>query len=37
MNDKIKYPIMRYHGGKFRLASWIMSFFPSHHTYVATW
>jgi len=27
-------PIMRYHGGKFRLASWIMSFFPEHRTYV---
>ena len=27
-------PIMRYHGGKFRLASWIMSFFPEHKAYV---
>ncbi len=27
-------PIMRYHGGKFRLAPWIMSFFPDHKTYV---
>lgn len=25
---------MRYHGGKWRLADWIMSFFPEHHTYV---
>lgn len=25
---------MRYHGGKFRLAPWIMSFFPEHYTYV---
>lgn len=27
-------PVMRYHGGKFRLAQWIMQFFPVHHTYV---
>lgn len=27
-------PIMRYHGAKFRLASWIMGFFPPHETYV---
>jgi len=27
-------PILRYHGGKFRLAKWVMSFFPEHHTYV---
>lgn len=27
-------PLMRYHGGKFRLAPWIMSFFPEHKTYV---
>ena len=27
-------PVMRYHGAKFRLAPWIMSFFPEHHTYV---
>ncbi|MEW8091288.1 MAG: DNA adenine methylase [Candidatus Thiodiazotropha endolucinida] len=25
---------MRYHGGKFRLADWIISFFPEHYTYV---
>jgi DNA adenine methylase len=25
---------MRYHGGKFRIAPWIMSFFPEHYTYV---
>lgn len=30
----IKHPVMRYHGGKFRLAPWIISFFPDHHTYV---
>lgn len=27
-------PLMRYHGAKFRLAPWVMGFFPEHHTYV---
>lgn len=27
-------PILRYHGGKWRLAEWIISNFPSHSTYV---
>ncbi len=27
-------PIMRYHGGKFRLALWIISHFPPHRLYV---
>ncbi len=27
-------PALRYHGGKFRLAPWIMQFFPKHQTYV---
>lgn len=27
-------PVLRYHGGKFRLAPWIISFFPPHHVYV---
>jgi len=27
-------PVLRYHGGKFRLAPWIVSFFPHHHVYV---
>ncbi|WP_029570163.1 DNA adenine methylase [Pantoea ananatis] len=31
---KIKHPVIRYHGGKFRLASWITSHFPSHRCYV---
>jgi DNA adenine methylase len=30
----IQHPVMTYHGGKFRLAPWIMSFFPDHYTYV---
>ena len=31
---KVCRPVMRYHGGKFRLAEWIMGFFPDHDTYV---
>lgn len=27
-------PLMRYHGGKFRLAPWIIAHFPEHQTYV---
>ncbi len=27
-------PIMRYHGGKWKLAPWIISHFPAHRTYV---
>lgn len=27
-------PIMRYHGGKYRLAPWIISHFPTHKVYV---
>lgn len=27
-------PLIRYHGGKFRLADWIISHFPNHETYV---
>lgn len=27
-------PILRYHGSKFRLASWIAGFFPAHRVYV---
>lgn len=27
-------PVLRYHGGKFRLAQWIMTFFPAHTCYV---
>jgi DNA adenine methylase len=26
-------PALRYHGGKFRLAPWILQFFPPHHAY----
>lgn len=27
-------PVLRYHGGKFRLAPWIISHFPAHRIYV---
>jgi DNA adenine methylase len=27
-------PALRYHGGKFRLAPWVLSHFPEHRTYV---
>lgn len=27
-------PVLRYHGGKFRLAPWILQFFPPHEVYV---
>jgi DNA adenine methylase len=27
-------PVLRYHGGKWRLAPWILSFFPRHRVYV---
>jgi DNA adenine methylase len=30
----IKRPVLRWHGGKFRLSSWIRSFFPPHQVYV---
>jgi len=33
MNEVTK-PVLRYHGGKFRLAQWVMSFFPEHTCYV---
>lgn len=29
MNEAITAPVLRYHGAKFRLASWIMKFFPA--------
>lgn len=27
-------PVLRYHGGKFRLASWVLEHFPAHKCYV---
>jgi len=34
MTPQITRPALRYHGAKFRLAPWIMQFFPPHQTYV---
>lgn len=34
MEYAIESPAIRYHGGKFRLAPWIMQFFAPHATYV---
>ena len=30
----VERPVLRYHGGKFRLAPWILNFFPPHKVYV---
>lgn len=30
----IRRPIMRYHGGKWRLAPWIIGYFPPHRVYI---
>ncbi len=30
----IKHPVLKYYGSKFRLAQWIISFFPAHRHYV---
>ncbi|CNE39636.1 DNA adenine methylase [Yersinia kristensenii] len=32
--SEIKHPAIRYHGGKFRLAPWVISHFPAHTHYV---
>lgn len=32
--SNLAHPLIRYHGGKFRLATWIISFFPNHQMYV---
>lgn len=29
-----KQPVIRYHGGKFRLSPWVQQYFPDHTTYV---
>ena len=31
---KVKHPVLRYHGSKFRLASWVISHFKDHTCYV---
>jgi DNA adenine methylase len=32
--DRPRRPVLRYHGGKFRLAWWLVQFFPRHRVYV---
>lgn len=32
--EEVSRPVIRYHGGKFRLAPWIIGFFPRHRIYV---
>ncbi len=32
--DRVSRPALRYHGAKFRLADWVMGFFPAHTCYV---
>jgi DNA adenine methylase len=32
--SEVKRPVLRYHGGKFRIADWVISFFPEHKVYV---
>lgn len=32
--SKIIRPVLRYHGSKFRLAPWLLEFFPPHRSYV---
>lgn len=34
MESKVRRPLLRYHGGKFLLAPWIISHFPDHRLYV---
>lgn len=34
MNSQVTRPILRYHGGKWKLAPWVASHFPPHRTYV---
>jgi DNA adenine methylase len=33
-NEAVTRPLVRWHGGKFRLAPWVLSFFPPHRIYV---
>lgn len=34
MTDAVTRPVMRYYGGKWRLAKWIIGHFPAHRVYV---
>ena len=31
---EIRRPVLRFHGGKYKLAPWLVSLFPTHRTYV---
>ncbi|SEP43306.1 DNA adenine methylase [Nitrosovibrio sp. Nv6] len=33
ITEDVEKPIMRYHGGKFRIANWVISHFPDHQIY----
>lgn len=33
MVNRVSRPVLRYHGGKWRLAPWIISYFPEHRIY----
>jgi len=33
LKHQISRPVMRYHGGKFRISEWVQSFFPAHKVY----
>jgi DNA adenine methylase len=37
LNDSVSRPLLRYHGGKWLLADWIISFFPPHRVYVESY
>ncbi len=34
MKTELTRPLVRYHGGKWRLADWIIGFFPAHRVYI---
>lgn len=34
MSERIRRPVLRYHGGKWRIAPWVISHFPEHKVYV---
>lgn len=34
VESAVKRPVLRYHGGKWKLAPWLISHFPPHRTYV---
>ena len=34
MSSQVKRPVLRWHGGKWRIAPWIISHFPTHKVYV---